>query len=455
MGRSYRWLAVILGLALALPAAARAAEEAPTAPVSLGEACRRAWKENANVKVSRLQELIADQEVVRARSGFLPKVGTTVNQTIYDNPLKYKVDMAPGGTFSLIDRNFWGSQTTAEQTLFDLSVPARYRKAVLGREAAKLDTFATRDDIFLLTAQLYFQTLRAAKLVTVAEQEVVQLTDHLKIARDLYEFGVVTYNDVLQAQVSLADAKQRLISVKNNVVNTRASLNKVIGIPVQYATRLVEESGITLPTANQADATQMALGARSDLQAAGRRVEQGEKGVTEAQSGYLPRLFAQGGHIYQQNDKSIHDHQYFVIFGMQWNLFNGLDTRAQVSQAREKLQQLQVQRQDLSSQVELDVQNAYLGLKETAERITVTKEAVTQGEENLRLNEERYKEQVGTATDVIDAQTLLTRTRVNYTNALYDHQFAKAQMLRALGKINDLAEAAAPDARRFHGNGRP
>ena len=49
----------------------------------------------------------------------------------------------------------------------------------------------------------------------------------------------------------------------------------------------------------------------------------------------------------------------------------------------------------------------------------MTQTAVTQGQENMRLNEERYKEQVGTATDVIDAETLLTRTRVNYYTALY------------------------------------
>jgi outer membrane protein TolC len=74
----------------------------------------------------------------------------------------------------------------------------------------------------------------------------------------------------------------------------------------------------------------------------------------------------------------------------------------------------------------------------------VTKDAVRQGEENLRLNEERYKEQVGTATEVIDAQTLLTRIRVNYNNAVYDHQVQKAQMLRAIGRICDLAPSPDP-----------
>jgi outer membrane protein len=121
-----------------------------------------------------------------------------------------------------------------------------------------------------------------------------------------------------------------------------------------------------------------------------------------------------------------------------------LDTKAAVSQAKLKVQQLQEQNKDLNEQVRLDVQTSHLKVQETADRIKTTETAVTQGEENLRLNEERYKEQVGTATDVIDAETLLTRTRVNYYTALYDHQMAKSQLLWAVGAINDLLPQEKP-----------
>ena len=160
--------------------------------------------------------------------------------------------------------------------------------------------------------------------------------------------------------------------------------------------------------------------------------------MTETRAQYFPRIYAQAGQNYQQNEFLLHDNSWFGIFGMQWTLFSGLDTKAQVAQAKLRVKQLQEQHQDLDEQVRLDVQNAYLKVKETADRIRVTEKAVTQAEENLRLNEERYKEQVGTATDVIDAETLLTRTRVNYWSALYDHQMAKAELLWAMGAINTL-----------------
>jgi len=419
--------------------------------LDLKEALRLAWKANPNLQVSRLQSLIAGQEVVRARSGFLPTVKSEVTQTIFDDAQKMKIGggAGPAGSlaFPMTNRNFWSSKITVDQTIFDFwGTPARYQAAILGKRASLLDTAKTQEDIFLAVAQGYFQVLRAQKLVVVAEQEVRQLKDHLKIAQDQYEFGVVNYNDVLQAEVSLADAEQRLIVAKTDVINIRSALNKVLALPVSAPTVLKEEDIVTQPWGLE-QATDVALKQRSDFKASEDRILQQEKVVTQTRAGYYPRIFGQAGFSYQQNDFLLHDTQWFAIFGLQWTLFSGLDTRAQVSQAKLRVNQIQEQHKDLEKQVRLDVQNAYLQVRDTAARIRVTQKAVTQGEENLRLNEERYKEQVGTATDVIDAQTLLTRTRVNYFTALYDHQMAKAQLLWAMGAINTLlSQEKSPNA---------
>ena len=209
-------------------------------------------------------------------------------------------------------------------------------------------------------------------------------------------------------------------------------------------TVLKDEKLETRPWALE-EATEVALKQRSDLKASTDRIGQQEKVVTQTKSQFFPRVYAQAGLNYQQNQFMLHDTQWFGIFGMQWTLFSGLDTKAQVAQTKLKVNQLQEQHKDLDEQVRLDVQNAYLRVKETADRIRVTEKAVTQAEENLRLNEERYKESVGTATDVIDAETLLTRTRVNYYTALYDHQMAKAELLWSMGAINALLPQENPD----------
>jgi outer membrane protein len=420
------------------------AAEPPAPHLDLKEALRLAWKANPNLQISRLQALIAGDQVVRARSGLLPQINSQVGQTILDDPTKIMIGGGGGGpggggsTFAQTNRNFWSSQTTVNQLIFDFwGTPSKYLAAIKGHQASLLDTAQTRDNVFLTVAQGYFKTLRAKKLVEVAKQNVFDLKEHLRIAQDQYQFGVVTFNDVLQAKVSLADAEQNLIVAQTDFIDIRSAFNKVLMVPVTAPTVLKDEN-IVLKSWGLGEATDAALKQRSDLKSSQERIRQQKKVVVETRAQYFPKFSVQAGHTYEVNNVTLHDNQWFAIFAMNWNIFSGLDTKAAVSQAKLKVSQLQEQHKDLNEQVRLDVQTAYLKIKETVDRIRATETAVTQGEENLRLNEERYKESVGTATDVIDAETLLTRTRVNYWTAVYDHQMAKAQMLWAIGGITEL-----------------
>jgi len=82
----------------------------------------------------------------------------------------------------------------------------------------------------------------------------------------------------------------------------------------------------------------------------------------------------------------------------------------------------------------LEVKKAFLKTIETEKNIATAEKAIEQAKENLRINQERYKEQVATTTDVLDAQTLLSRTMTNYYNALYDLKISKAALVRAMGQ---------------------
>ncbi len=446
MNRLPAWLA--WGLVVLVGAVGAAGGAETPRHLTLREALRQAAQANPTLKIARLEELIADEEAVRARAGFLPQVKGSLGHTLYDNPVKVRIrgtEAFGPGSFPMTNRNFWSSQVVAEQTVFDFfATPSRYQAAVLGKTISRLDSAQVRDNLFLAVCQGYFRVLRAEKMVLVAEQEGKQLREHLKNARHLYEVGLTTYNDVLQAEVALADAEQRLISARSDLTTAQAQLNKLLGLPLETALRLAEESELTVPPGDLPQAAHRALNQRPELKAAETRIRQGEKAVTQARAGFYPRIYLQGGHAWQQNDSWVHDHQWFGMLGLQWSLFSGFDTRAQVRQARERLEQLRLKRQDLSEQVKLEVQTAYLEVRDTAERLRVTQKAVSQGEENLRLNEERYREQVGTATDVIDAQTLLTKARVNFYTARYDHQMAKATLLWAVGAINELLSDPKP-----------
>jgi outer membrane protein TolC len=88
---------------------------------------------------------------------------------------------------------------------------------------------------------------------------------------------------------------------------------------------------------------------------------------------------------------------------------------------------------DVEDGIRLQVKQSMLDLDSSAKNIPTTQKGIESGEENLRVNAERYKAQVSTITDLLDAQTLLARSRLDYYRALYDNNQAKARLDRAIG----------------------
>ena len=100
-----------------------------------------------------------------------------------------------------------------------------------------------------------------------------------------------------------------------------------------------------------------------------------------------------------------------------------------------KVTQTEDSKVQLVEGVTLEVKQDYLNMLQAEESIGVAEKAIEQAEENLRMNEERYKYQVATATDVLDAVTLLAQIRVNYYSSLSDFNIAKAGLERAMGRM--------------------
>jgi len=78
----------------------------------------------------------------------------------------------------------------------------------------------------------YFDLLETGKMITVAETETESLTSYLHDMDRLFQQGVIVKNDLLAAQVKLADAKQRLIASRNYREIAAARLDTMLTLPL-------------------------------------------------------------------------------------------------------------------------------------------------------------------------------------------------------------------------------
>ncbi len=399
--------------------------------LTLQDCLKKAAAANHELKVSAYDEKLAAQDVAIARSGYLPRLDLQGGYTMQQAPQAFNI---MGLSMKTQQQDYGFLSMAAEQTLYDFGrTSARYDRAVALRDAASLNYTAREKDVFLQVVEAYYGILEYGNFLKSAEEEVIQMTDHLRVARNLFEQGVVTRNDLLQAEVQLANSRQRKLAEGNRLANGWLYLNYLTGQQPGYHADLEEtvggertagEHGGSFDPANRAEVKALRQGIRAD-----------ELSIQEVRSYYFPEIFARLGMDYLQNNRVTEQTILSATVGVRINLFDGLATTSRYRQAVQSRSQAEEKLRMTEARIRLEYETADNDARIALERIRTAETAVKSGEENLRINKNRYQEHVGTATDVIDAQTLLTRTRTEYHRAVFDYQVAVARIKKAKGEL--------------------
>lgn len=398
--------------------------------LTLAECLQHARTHNPTLQSAAFKPEAAHEETLQARSGYLPRIDLTGGYTLQKEPQAVNI---LGQVVPLQDSDYAHLGLQAEQTLYDFGrTGGRLAKARAGEEAARQRLAGLEQDVFLQTVAAYYRILEEQQLLRAAEQEVAQRTDHLRRAQALYEQGVVTRNDVLQAEVELAASRQLGLSRRNALENSWLALNYLTGRAAESRGLLEEE---TMAPPASGPIAEAAVKNRPELAAQRSLVEGAAQEVRLSRAEYWPQLFVRGTADYLENSHYEEQTIYAATVGVRFNIFNGLATAAGHRRALKRQSEERQVLADLEQQAALEYRIAENDSRVALERIEVAREAILQGEENLRINRSRYQEQVGTATDVIDAQTLLTRVRTNYHQAMFEYQVALARLRRAAGTL--------------------
>jgi outer membrane protein TolC len=400
------------------------------ATLSLRECLQRAASSNLSLKAAAFDEKIAEENVRTAASGFLPRVDFQGGYVLQLEPQAVKF---AGNAMETQEPRFAFLNLSIYETLFDFGrTTARRDQASLLKEASRHGYSALEQDIFLQVVRAYFGIMEALRSLAAADDEVAQMVSHLGVAQNLHEQGVVTRNDLLQAEVRLAAARQKRFAVANAIDNGWLLLNFLTG--QQPAARGELEEDVTVMTKTEA-AAKHDLSGRGELVALRKSLAARELAIKESKSFYYPELFARLSLDYVQNDKVREQSIVAATVGLKVNLYDGDATTARLRQAVKTRSREEEKLRDLEARVALELETATNDLKVAAARIPLMESAIRQAEENLRINRDRYQEQVGTATEVLDAQTLLSQTRTDYYRALFDSQVAAARVRRSTGEL--------------------
>lgn len=409
---------------------------APVHAETLSQAWETALAKNYSIKAAEETVAAAQEQLLAAKAVRLPGLSLESGYTARDKEPQLKATLGPSTIAIPVENQYsLAYQATASLPLYTGGrITSGIDASTAMLKASEADQVGVLLNLKMEVAGAYVLILRAMRGLEVAKSHVTSLEAHERDVVSLYNQGIVARNDRLAAQVALADAKQQMIQIKNNLDLAQAAFNRLLQRPLGQKTALED---LTLENINETlpSLTQKALDQRSELAAWTKKIQALRHQATGIRGEDMPQIALVGGYGYQQNDYLVDEGQWSLMLGLKWNLFDGGLSNHKAKSISRQANALQQQYHDFVSIVSMQVRQAWLDTQETQKRIQVTSEAIALAEENLKVSRNRYSSGLTTNTEVLDAETLRIKSQYNHANANYDRSLALLHLKRAIGEL--------------------
>ncbi len=323
----------------------------------------------------------------------------------------------------------------------------KYKAAKLDVDLANLAFSQARNDIIKETKIAFYQVLKNIKLLQEAKAALKRLEAQLSDVKEFFNIGLRPKTDLLQSQVELSQGRLQLVKARHELELSRNRLNLILKRPLDSPLNLrdeLEESKLDL---GLEVLYKLAFSVRPEVLQAEKAVEKAARQVKIAKSDFFPRVdltatYSKEGITPDVSDNPYGDHDMAqVMVNATWELFSWGRSRDKVAAAEARLRQATTSLQDVKDHVRFEVKNAFMLWKDAKEGVKVAKSALRHAHEDYELNRARYRQQLASNTDALDAQSRLTRARSDYFSALALELSALAQLEYAVGKeIKDVQD---------------
>lgn len=344
-------------------------------------------------------------------------------------------------TLSQVILNSYTAKATLQQPLFTgWKLRSAANSAEYSANAAHGDYEKDMQQLLYDIKAAYWNVYRAKEMKRLTDENVAQMTQHLEDIQNMFNQGLATTNEVLKTKVQLANSKVLQSDAENNVRIAMISFDSTIGLPLE--TEIAVASTLTprnkeFPELDRLLAT--AFTERPDVQSMQWRVKAAESGITAARSGWMPQLYLVGNYYYSRPNPRIFPAQdifkdsWDIGVNLQFDIWNNLTTVHQTDEAKAQYAQTEDSYAMLKDGITLEVTQSYLNFSQAKKRIDLAQLSVDQADENLRVTREKFKAELTTNSELLDAEVAVLQAKVQFVQSLADYELAEARLEKVIG----------------------
>ena len=406
----------------------------------LRDAVSLALKENPQVQIANLNLAQSEQDHAIARAGLLPQAGLET----FDRAMRFNLYAEFGSKFPGIPEHagpfqFFQGGPNFSMPVLDLTLWRRWQASHLGVRASEAQQTTVREQIVLLVVSQYLGGLRAAAAVTAARSRVELAQTFYDQAEDLQKQGVGTGIDALRANVQLLNEKQRLIEAETQQKVALYGLSRLLNLDPHQEIQLIDEPRFfETPKFEASQSLEQALQTRPEMQALAMRERIAQVERQGASESRLPTISLVGNWAYQGLSAPASIPSYIYQVTVDVPLFTSGRIRAQITKANLELKKVAQEREDLRSQIALEVKTAIAQLESARNEVEVANAGVKLAQEEVGQARDRFQAGVANNLELVTAQDELARANDNQIAALDRYNQARADLAHAIGQMETL-----------------
>ena len=428
--------------------------------LSLEESKQLALQNNAKSKNSRLEVEVSHQVKKSTFTNYFPNIsaggmmfeaqkGLMEIEThggdlpVYDgdpanlkNPTLYAY--MPASTMSAMKKGTVGFVNIVQPVFAGGRIYNGNKLASLGEEASELKDKLTKDEIFLKTEEQYWQIVSLEEKQTTINKYEELLRQLLFQVEDAFNSGLVMTNDVLKVKLKLSEVLLNKSKLENGRKLAAMAFCQQIGIPFDSIIVLKDELHVRGIPQNFYVENSEALKNRNEYNLLGLSVE-AEKLQTKMKLGeYLPQVGIGISGMYMKFDEG-KDRTFGMVFGTVSVPISGWWGGSHELQERNIKEEIAENNfKNNSELLILQMEKAWQDLNNVHKQYLLSEESKTQAEENLKVNEDSYKNGLINVSDLLEAQALLQQTEDQLIDAKSNYVVKRTTYLQVTGRYQQF-----------------
>lgn len=409
--------------------------------MTAGEVAALAVENHQQLKVSARNIDIAKQNTDIVRLQKLPNITASTSQFYLGNAIALDKDFSSSVN---VPMPHYGSSYAVQATQLIFKgglVNKSIEMAGLREQLSELDLEKNKQDVKFLVISNYLDMYK-----TVNQQEVFQnnkklAQERLKNIRKFYQQGMVTRNEVIRGELAIKNLDQGILTLSNNRKILNYNLNTALGLPVDTEIVPVEklenkEAGIGMDYY-----ISLAHDSNPLMKSAYTNIEVADKNIEIIKTDKMPTVAGFGGYTLQKPITTrnpvldMYSGGWQTGVSLSYNIDNLYKTKERV-----KLGEIQkAQAGDVltltAQNIDMAVNAAYVKYQESIQQADILNDAKKLAEENYRITEAKYLNQLAVQAEMIDAQNQKLQSELDYSNAEINMLYQYYNLLKSTGTL--------------------